>query len=246
MVTIKLAIWGHFPHKSEIEKIKNWKSDLFRITTINYYNIVGDSDGPNWEFLDETVEDQLPPRGDADVLVAVTNVPIQDNYFARRFSDYRVCVSYSGMTEILNYNNIPQRNLLLRILYSVSLVYKRFGDRIPLMTEITNFTHDETRGCIFDMDGIKTDIIYSTHKPQLCGACIHDLTNNPIAANRIEVDLINKIQLELKKINKGLYYQITDFIKRYPVWSIVISSITAILLGTVGSILASFIYECIK
>jgi hypothetical protein len=245
-VKIKLTILGHFPHSFNINKVKNWQSELFEITEVDRHNIVGDSDGPNWEFLDPNVENQLPVRGNADVLIAFTNVPIQNNYFARRFSDNRVCVSYNSMTEILSYNDIPLENLLLRVLYSVSFVFRRYGNRMPLMTEPTNFSHDETRGCIFDMDGIKTDIIYSTYKPQLCSSCIHALTNNPIANNRIANNLIDKVQLELKKIDKGLYYQIADWIKKNPIWAITISSLTAIMLGTIGSIVASFIYEKIK
>jgi hypothetical protein len=246
MVNIKLAILGHFPHTSQIEKIKSWKSDLFKVVEVCKYNIVGDSDGHNWEFLDENVERQLPPRGTADVLISVTNIPIEANYFARRYTDNRVCISYNSMSEILNYNNIPLENLLLRVLYSVAFVYRRYGNRIPLMTEDTNFSHDETRGCIFDMNGIKTDIIYSTYKPQLCTSCIHALTNNHVAVNRIENNLIEKVQKELLKINKVLYFQIADFIKRHPIYSIIISSLTAIVLGAVGSVIASFIYEKIK
>jgi hypothetical protein len=150
------------------------------------------------------------------------------------------------MTEILNYNDIPLENLLLKVLYSVSFVYRRYGNKLPEMSEHANFTHDETKGCIFDMDGIKSDIIYSTYKPQLCSSCIHSLTNNPIAANRISNNMIDTVQTELKKLNKGLYYQLADWIKRNPIWAIVISSTTAIILGTIGSIIASFIYEKIK
>lgn len=245
-VQIRLAILGHFPHSLDISKVKRWSSELFEILDVDRHNIVGDSDGPFWEFLDQNVEQQLPARGKADVLIAFTNVAIQDNYFARRFSDNRVCVSYNGMTEILNYNDIPLENLLLRVLYSVSFVYRRYGNRLPEMSEQTNFTHDETRGCIFDMDGIKSDVIYSTYKPQLCSSCIHSLTNNPIAANRISNNLIDTVQKELKKLNKGLYYQIADWIKGNPIWAIIISSASAIILGTIGSIIASFIYEKIK
>lgn len=214
----------------------------FEITEVDKHNIASDSDGLHWEFLDRNVEQNLPARGNSDVLIAFTNVAIQDNYFARRFSDNRVCVSYNGMTEILNYNDIPLENLLLRVLYSVSFVYKRYGKRLPEMSEHTNFTHDETRGCIFDMDGIKSDVIYSTYKPQLCSSCIHNLTNNPVAANRISNNLINKVQMELRKLDKGVYYQLADWIKKNPICAIIVSSITAILLN----VIASFIFERIK
>jgi hypothetical protein len=245
-VKIKLVFLGNIPHLLNVQKINKWDSELFEIIKVDYINIVGDSDGDEWEFRDENIISQLPNRGDADILVAVTNVPIQNNYFARLFTDNRGCITYHNMTEILKDENIPLENLLLRVLYSVSFVYRRFGNRVPLYNENAHYTHDETRGCIFDMNGVKTDVIYSMNKPQLCNSCIDALTNNPIGPNRIDRILINKVQSELKKIKKDHYYQITDLIKKHPIWAIIISSFTAIILGIIGSIIGAIIYEKFK
>ncbi len=243
-VKIKLAILGHLPHASDIDRIKKWKSSLFEITEVALYNINGDSDGLNWEYLDENIErNQLPSRGDANVLLAVTNVPLQSSYYARRFSDNRICMTFNEMVSILSSDNIPQVNLILKVLYAISFVYRRYGNRIPQMHEDTNFSHDETRGCIFDMNGIKTDIVYSLNKPQLCNSCIHALTNNEIPKNRIDKILIEKVQKELRKINKGSYYDIVDWVKKYPYWAITISSLSAVLLGMIGSLLATLLYH---
>ena len=89
------------------------KSDLFEITgEISAFNIDGDSDGSEWEFLDRNIEAQLPNRDGADILLAVTYVPLQDKYFVRRFSDNRVCMTYYVMADILKFDNIPLENLL--------------------------------------------------------------------------------------------------------------------------------------
>jgi hypothetical protein len=145
------------------------------------------------------------------------------------------------MTEILKFDNIPLENLLLRVLYSIAFVYKRYGNRMPQMTEHTNFTHDETRGCIFDMNGIKTDVVYSLNSPQLCHSCVEILTTTP--KYKIEKEVIDKVQSELKKIKKGRYYQLTDFVKRRPILAIIISSLVAIILGVIGSTIATIIWE---
>lgn len=241
-VKIKIVFLGHIPHSIDIDKIVSWKSDLFEIMKpINTVAIVGDSDGAHWEFLDENIETQLPPRDGADILLAVTNVPLENNYFARRFSDNRVCMTYNEMTEILQSYNIPLENLLLRVLYSVSFIYRRYGNRMPLNTEHTNFTHDETRGCIFDMNGVKTDVVYSLNRPQLCHSCVETLTTIP--KYKIEKEIIDKVQNELKKIKKGLYYQLSDFAKSSPICAIIISSLFAIILGIIGSTIATLIWE---
>ena len=242
-VKIKIDILGHLPHSSEIESIKNWRSDLFEITRVDKYDIVGSSDGADWSFSDKNIEKQLRGRDGSDVLIAVTNVPLQDGYFARGFSDDRLCITYFGMSEILTFNDIPLENLLLRVLYAVAFVYRRSGNTIPSINVWSSFTHDDTRGCVFDMDGAnKADVIYSTNKPQLCSSCVQSLTNNPVANNRIEKNLIEKVQVELLGIDKGLYYEIADWIKRHPVYAIIISSLTAITL----EVISHFVYEKIK
>lgn len=238
-VRVKLAILGHLPHSLETEKVVKWKSQLFEIVPpIDSYTITADSDGDNWQFTDENILKQLPETFDGDILIAVTNVPIELNYFARRFSKNRICMTYFEMSEILNQNNIPLENLIYRVLYSASFVYKRYGNRIPLMSEDTNFAHDETKGCIFDMNGIKTDIYYSTNKPNLCEPCVQALTTA-----RVEKNLIDAVQKELKRIKKRLYFRMLAFVKVHPVWAIIISSLTAITLGTIGSLIASLIWE---
>jgi hypothetical protein len=224
------VLLGYLPYSIDFEKIKRWKSALFEIMpTIHSVAFVGNADGDNWDFSDSNIEDQLPSRDGADILLAVTNVPIQDKYYFRRYSDNRACLTYSQMTEILNFDNIPLENLLLRTLYSVSFIYKRYGERIPTMQKPTDYAHDESRGCIFDMNGIKTNIIYSLNKPQLCHSCIETLKTIP--KYKIEKEIIEKVQNELKKIKKGVYYQITDFVKKRPILSIIISSVVAILLA---------------
>jgi hypothetical protein len=240
-VKIELGILGHLPHASEIIKIKDWNSKLFEITSINSYNFVGCSDGPNWEFLDANIEKELPERAEADILVVITNVPLEDDYFVRRFSNNRICITYSGMSDILIYNDIPLKNLLLRLLYSASLVHKKHG-RIPLMSEI-KFTHDDPRGCIFDMNGAdKKDIVYSTNKPEICNSCEESFVNNNAKNNSVKAKVIDKIQIELQQINKGLYFEMADYVKKHPIFAIVFSSLAAITLD----VIAHFIYVKLK
>ncbi len=240
-VKIKLALLGHLPLSLDINRLLNWQSELFEIIKpLNTYTITTDSDGPAWEFTDENILEQLPTDFDGDVLIAITNVPIEDNYFARRFPGNRICMSYYEMNDILLAKNIPLENLALRVMYSSAFVYRRYGNRIPLMTEETNFAHDETRGCIFDMNGIKNNAIYSTNKPILCTSCEQALANA-----RIPKNIIDSTQEEIKKIRKRLYFRIADFIKAYPIWTIIISSITAIILGVIGSLIASFLWEMV-
>jgi len=244
-VRIKIVFLGTFPYLKVLDNIKSWKSDLFEIVDVNStFNIVGNSDGPNWYYSDVNMERQIPSRSDSDILLAITNVRLQENFYMRRYNDNRICLTYHQMTNILKSENIPMENLILRVLYSVLLLYKRYGNRVPPSSEYTNYTHDDTRGCLFDMNGIKTNIIYSLDKPNLCPSCVEALmTNHENRENRIEKELIEKVQKELQKIRKKSYYRIADFIKKYPVLSIAISAISALVIGILGSMISNFLWN---
>jgi hypothetical protein len=143
--------------------------------------------------------------------------------------------------EILEDKNIPLVNVIYRLLYAYTILYKRSGDRIPDFGEAPGFTHDETRGCLFDMNGIKVDLVASCHKPIICDECRERLRQE-----RVSNEIIEKAQREILKIRSDRYYILLDFLKKHPIWSIVISSIYAIILGVSASVMASFIYDWIR
>jgi hypothetical protein len=235
---IKLIFLGYPPHGINNTMIENWESKLFKVVKpIDRLSITSNADLDNWAFSDENITNMLPENHDAEILIAITSVPLEENYYARRLSDNRICITFFEIIDFLKYENIPFENFILRVLYSSSLIYKRYNRRIPPVVEYTNFTHDETKGCIFDMNGIKNDIIYSVNRPILCESCIHLLVNS-----RIENNIIDSTKIELKSIKKRLYYRIFDLIKRYPICAIILSSITAIILGVIGSLIASCIW----
>ena len=238
-VKIKLIILGQLPVDLDKTKLTKWKTDVFELVgSIDNYTITNNADGLSWEFTDDNIETQLPTNFDGDFLIAMTHVPLEDNYYARRFSDNRICMTFFQMADILNLSNIPIENIVYRLLYSYTLIYKRNGNRIPSKDEVTTFTHDETRGCLFDMNGIKSDIVYSTNKPIICDECVQRLTNERVAVNTIA-----KVKKEICLIKKGMYYSLADLIKKYPIWTLIISTLTAFIIGILGSLVATYFWE---
>jgi hypothetical protein len=241
-IRITVVTIGHMPPEFNKGKIENWHSDIFEITgKIENYSLDSNSDGEYWEYSDVVMSRQIPRTFDGDFLIAIANVPLELNWYARRLSENRAVITFHEMKDILVDFNIPIENLVHRCLYAYSLVFKRNSNRMPTHSELTGFTHDETKGCLFDMTGIKTEIIYSCHKPKICAQCVEQ-----IKSDRVSSETIDMVANEIQAIQKNLFYRITDFIKKKPVWTLVISAVSAIVLGAIGSVIASFVYEILK
>lgn len=238
---VSMAVVGHMPPDFKKQKLKEWNSSVFEIVgEIESYSLTRDSDGFEWEFTDELLQQLLPRNFDGEFLIAIVNVPIELNWYTRRLSENRVVFSFHEIKEILRLSNIPLENVVYRILYTYTLLYKRSGNRIPEAKEQTNFTHDDTRGCLFDMNGHKMDVVQSCHKPAICPDCVERLRRE-----KVSNETIANCQKEIQKIQKDTFYRIGDFIKLHPLWSLAISGVTAIILGAIGSVLGSYLYELI-
>jgi len=241
-VKIKLVTIGHLPLHLNLKQVSAWSSAVFELGGgVDNFDLRCDSDGPSWEFSDKLLRDQLPTHAGADFLLAIVNVPIEANWYSRRLGNNQIVFTFSQIRECLASENIPLENAILRVLYAYTLLYRRSGNKIPDFGDAQSFTHDETRGCLFDMNGIKSDLVESCNKPIVCGECEERLRNE-----RVSDQTIKTVQKEVRQIQKRLYYRAFDFVKAKPVIALVISSVFAILLGIAGSLIASFIYEAIK
>ena len=234
-ISIKLGIIGFLPFDFDRKKITKWKSDLFEIVDdFEEYHFIQKSDISNWGYSDALLEKELPKNFNADIFIGITYVPLENNYYGRRLKNNRVVFSYFEMADIINKKNLPLENLLLRMLYAYSLIYLREGNNMPHQSDIRTFTHDDTRGCIYDMNGIKTDVVYSLDKPSICDECTIRLREEKVADNTIRI-----VKKELLKIKKNQYYKLIDFIKNKPLLSFIISFAIGILM----SLIASFLYD---
>ena len=210
-VKIKLISIGHLPIDFQANKILRWKSSIFEIAgELESFALRCDSDGPDWEFSDELVKSQMPKKFDADFVIAIVNVPIQDNWYSRRLGSNQIVFTFHQIREILEHYNIPIENVIYRLLYAYTLLYKRSGDRIPDLGEVPGFTHDETRGCLFDMNGIKTDLVASCDKPIICDECQERLKQEKVSNL-----LIESAQREIRGIRKDLYYRALEGVPNF-------------------------------
>lgn len=239
---IKVVTIGHLPLRLNLKRIAGWQSEVFQMVgDIENFALRCDSDSDGWVFSDALLKAQLPKQFGADFLIAIVNVPIEDNWYSRRLGDNQIVFTFHQIKDFLAWENIPLENAILRVLYAYTLLYKRSGNKIPGFGEAPSFTHDETRGCLFDMNGIKSDLVESCDTPVVCSECEERLRNE-----RVSTQTIKTTQREIRKIRKPLYFRALKFVKSHPIAALVISSIFAIVLGVTGSLIASFVYDGIK
>jgi len=239
---IKLAVLGQLPPDFDYRKLLKWKSSVFHLSdTVESFELNKSAQGTDWEYTDKQLKPYLTERFDEDLMLILVKIKLEQNWYVRRLSGNRVIFSFFEIAEILRSNGIPLHNVVLRVLYAYTLVYKRYKNRIPLISEHTDYAHDETRGCLFDMNPSKWDVVYSCDSPKICQHCVSVLRDQ-----QVSLELIDDVSNEIKRIKKPLYYRITDFIIQHPVWSLMISLGTALGIGIVSSIIGAFIYKALE
>lgn len=240
MVKIRIVKIGYLPKNFNQKKLQKFPSEVFDLQHgIQTFHLKEKSDlhDGSWGYSDKLLEAVIPKRTHEDVLLAFTNVSLEQNYYARRLEDNRAIITFHEIKDVLDFHNIPLENFALRMLYEYSLLYLRFKGKIPDISQLTNFTHDETRGCIFDMNGRKGDIYTSCERPIVCYACEKNLKDE-----NVPNEIIENVRTELKGVKKRFFYFISDSIKRYPIVALIVSSCFAIVLGMLGS----WFYDLLK
>jgi hypothetical protein len=236
-LNVKIVTLGHLPFTLDLKKIESWPSDLFRVSgEIENISFRASSDLKDWAYSDGLIRNNLPSFQE-NILIAIANVPIDGDYYARRLGNNTAVFTFHDIKQYLTQENIPLENAFIRTIYYACLAYKLRGGRLLSNSESETLAHDETRACVFDMNGFKSDIVYSSNTPSLCSEC-----EERLRSNQISTELINSINKELSKLKKLVYFRITEKIKTYPRCAFILSSIFAIGL----SMLASYLYDKIK
>lgn len=236
---IKIIILGYIPKELDINKLKKWNSDLFEISKVDYLNLNCNSDINNWAYSDKMFKKLLENINDGtDFVLVIANIPLENQYFSRIFSDNKIILTFHEIKKVLFDENIPLENLVFRILYAYSLAYIIFGNKISTDYEkMAAVTHEETKGCVFDMNPFISDVVVSCNRHVICEKCQERL----IQETNISMNTIEKIMSELQRVKKTLYYRWLDYIKIRRVRSVIISSSFVILLSVISSILYDFL-----
>lgn len=223
-VRIKIVKLGKQKHEQLFVKLSKYKSRIF---TVDIYEQNRPECDYDWGYSFDKLKGLLATGYDSkkhDICIGFVDTIIEMNYFGKRLQDNNIyVVSFFQVDEMLKNENIDPFNFMLATIYRYVTRYKIQGRYL---------THDETKGCIFDMCGDKTDIIYSCNKPIICDDC-----RVAIRQSGVESEYLPTITKEIKKIKKSNYYYISDFIKKHPYLSLFIGFITSIILNIISDVI---------
>lgn len=238
-VEVKIVVIGHLKRRIDISKLRSFKSEIFSIEEpeyIDYLPIPQKNDGYlNIVYSKDEIINLLKSVKSSGIVVGIINYPFDDNFYMHRVGLNKTCISISDIDYILLENQISIENFILKNIYEVCVLKQIFGD--DLTDEIYDFVHLDTRGCLFDMNGDKRDIVYNTEQPIVCDEC-----KSKISSISVPNGYLKLIERELSKIRKSRIKSIELFIKKYPLASVLFTLIFSIIIN----ILSNCIWECFK
>ena len=232
-VKIKVVKLGKQHHDELFDRLNKYKSNIFSVDIFEKSLSKCDC---GWGYTFKTLKELLSNDFDDkkyDMCIGFIDTQIELNYFGKRLSGNNIyVVSFYQVDEILQKDNNDIFNFLLANVYRYVTRYKLNGEYL---------THDETRGCLFDMCGNKEDILYSCNNPIICENCLVKMREKGIQS-----EYISSLRNEIKKIHKPNYYRITDFIKKHPYLSLALVAMSTITLNIASSIIYDLIKDIFK
>jgi hypothetical protein len=236
---ISIVQLGQLKRRINFGNLQRWKSKVFKINSVSEIcHIPNFEYKTNWQYLsDDLVRSCIEHDGKAKITIAVTEYSLEANFYMRKVDSGLTIISLFEVGDILRDRDIPIENFILRNIYEIVALTCVYPDLPNTSDEIPAIVHEETRSCLFDISGIKTDIIYSSSKPSLCPQCEAYLQKKQLPQG-----FTNNLISEIKRIRKPLFNRISDFIKHHPIWAIIIGIVTQLCIG----IVANYLYYLIN
>ena len=236
-VKIHIIKLGGIKHNLDFEKIQKWRTSFFEIPsyieTIEALpnSILNTGEDGDPYYTDDQIRSIIGNTSQHQMVFALINQPTESNFYARIITKNCLLFSLYETAEIVLKNDFKIEHYIIQNLYLTASFYYRYINKSP--TDLTDFIHQDIRGCLFDFNVHKEDLIFSLGNHTVCNTCKGKFDNSIVPLN-----FVDNIKCELKKIKKPLYYRLRDFIREEPIWSILIGAFFTLALN----FLASYIF----
>lgn len=236
----KIAIvkLGHIDYLIDIEKIKKWTSKLFEIKDVHCIDYLPESDVEDG-YLDKKysrngLSEDIKCPASCDYAIGIMPYRFQDNFYLHRISSKCAVISLYGIDEILRKDNISLENFIINQIYEITALTHLVEDMSS--DNVYKYIHLDTRGCLFDMNGERSDILYNTENPIICDSCRESFRKQQIDSNVIKI-----LENELPRIRKPFILKIEKKIKQHPFVSVILSALISIVLSIIANLICKLI-----
>lgn len=156
---IQLGNSRHLEQWRFIDKlVRSKKSKIFEVISVK--NVSLPNAETDWAYYDYQLSELMPrASSNANIMIGFIDYPLEDNYFLRKVSNCSAVATFYETYDLMADANIDPNNFILLIIYICCTIFVQEKYEIE---NIESLFHDEARGCLFDMAGIKSDILLST------------------------------------------------------------------------------------
>lgn len=232
MTKIKIALvsLGSSKYPLNFKELEGWKSDVFEIEHEAAVSQLGDAEGKGWEYSDVQLRKIVHAGHGAHIVVGIINAPLENNYYLRRIANNVAVLSLYEMADIVRDSAFTIEQYILRNLYELAVLFLVNKTLIP--EDYPSWAHDDVRGCLFDMNSSKDDIVFSMNRPILCPSCV-----NKVESKQVPARLISALSKELPRIKKTLFARMSDWVKNHPILALFFTALSGIALNIIASII---------
>lgn len=231
---ITLVKLGHVDRIVEFKRILKWKSKLFEINSNKCICYLPESDVVDGyldiKYTNEKLSNIISCPEDSDYCIAIMPYRFNDGFYMHRIGVNCAVLSLYGIANILRTENISIENFIINQLYCTCAIKNLLTDFSS--SEASKLKHRDTRGCLFDMNGDRNDLIYNIEKPVICDCCKSKFKNN-----QMNTDTLSTFEKELKRIRKPWILRAERKIKEYPLISIILSVLSAIFITVIANLI---------
>lgn len=227
---VTIVSLGSLKYPVNMSYLEEWKSQIIKISHGASVGHLPDAEGDNWEYTSDQLGSLVHADNNASFTVALISARLEGNYYMRRLGDQVAVLSLYEMAEIVRFSDFTVEDYILRNVYQLAVLYAANGALIP--PGAYSWSHDDVRGCLFDMNANKSDIVFSLHQPKLCDAC-----KARVLSKQVDSRFLPELSKELQKIQKALYFRMSEWVKAHPILALIVAALSAISLNLIASVI---------
>jgi hypothetical protein len=233
-LNIKLVLVGHLRNSLDLPKLRRFNSRFFRITEVERIDTLPNPQKDDG-FLDvvysrDEITRLMNPVNGSDLIVGIINYRFDDNFYLHRTGKNKACISIADIDRLLIAHNISLENFILKNIFEMVVFVNTLGE---LNTDkVYDFVHQDTRGCLFDLNGDKLDVVHNTEHPKICDSCKAMINSKSVPDN-----FTKQLESELQRIRKPYVCSIELFIKKYPLFSLLVTFLFGILINIISNMI---------